>query len=810
MLTTFVGDVRLAARMLRRSPVFTIVAVLCVSIGSGAVTTIFSAMNAVLLRPLPGAADGARLIAIDRRTPDSSEGVSASFEYYDHLRRQSRTLAGIAAWSKVDLSIAIDGAGSAVYGNIVSGNYFAVLGVRPALGRFFAPEEGQTPLADPVVVISHQFWRSRLGADPGAVGRAVSVNGHPFTIVGVAPAGFRGVFTPIETDGWVLLSMQAQLRPGRDLSGAPWLQLFGRLSDGVSRESARQELDNLTAAHIAAATEPASFATYRSVRLFGLTGLPEDASRAIGGFIAALLAAATLVLLIASVNVASMLSARAVARRREMAVRAALGAGRARLVAQLLTESLVLFLLGACGGAVLAFAGTRALERTPIPSDVPLSMELSPDLRVLAFALVVSLIAGVIFGLAPALQAARTDMTTRLRADSAGTGARGSLMSRSLIVGQVALSLLLLVSAGLFLRALERGHRVPPGFELAGVATASLNAESWGYDDARGRAFYRRLRERVAASPDVIAVSYAGVLPLTWGGSGGTIQTEKGSVPAAQLSIGLVSVDADYFTVLQLPLLQGRGLDSSDDERAARVAVINATLARRLSPEGDALGRTFGFHGERVTVVGIAADAKYSHLGEDTPAFAYFPLAQFWQPNQTLLIRTAGDPSRLGPRIHDAMRSIDPALPGPKVITLRDAASIVLLPQRVAAIVTGALGGVGLLLAAVGLYGIIAYSTSRRTREIGVRMALGARRSDVVRLIVHDGMRLVGVGIAIGLSLAFAATRLIAGLLFGVSPLDSVTFVVMSILFAAVAFIASYLPARRAAAASPMTALRSE
>ncbi|MEP6919316.1 MAG: FtsX-like permease family protein, partial [Acidobacteriota bacterium] len=563
----------------------------------------------------------------------------------------------------------------------------------------------------------------------------------------VAPPGFRGVFTPIETNAWVLLGMQQQLRPGRDLSGSPWLRVFGRLAPGVDREAARRELTNLTTEYIANASEPAGYRAYNAPRLYGLTGLPEDASRAVGGFMGLLLAAAALVLLIASVNVASMLSARAVGRRREMAVRAALGAGRGRLVRQMLTESVLLFLLGAGGGVVLALAGTRALEQIPVPSDVPLSMQLSPDLRVLGFSLLVSLVTGVLFGLMPAFQAVRRDISSRLRADSAGGASGGTSIGRILIVGQLALSLLLLVAAGLFLRALDRGHRIEAGFDPSNVATVSFNAEAWGYDEARARTFYRALRDRIAVLPGVSEVSYTGVLPLTWGGSGSSIQAGEGTGSAARIPIGLVSVDAGYFAALRLPILQGRGFDDGDDLHAARVAVINETLARRLSSDGGALGRTFGFGSKRVTVVGIARDAKYSNLGEAAASFAYFPLAQAWQPNQVLLVRTAADPQRLEPRIQEAIRSLDPALPPPAVITLQRATSIVLLPQRIAAMVTGALGTVGLLLVSVGLYGNISYSTTRRTREIGLRMALGAPRPRVIRMIVQDGLWLGIVGV---------------------------------------------------------------
>jgi predicted permease len=806
MPSALAQDCRFALRLLGRTPLFTAVAVLCIALGAGAVTTIFSAMNAVVLRPLPGAADPGRLVDIERRSQDGSERAQASYSLYEQMRDGSKTMADVAAWSKVDLSIGIDGHGHAVYGNIVSGNFFRVLGVKPALGRFFLPQEDRTPLTHPVVVVAHSFWKRQLGADPNAIGKAVTVNGHPFTIVGVAPPGFRGAFTPLDVQAWVPLMMQAQLRPGRDLTTAVWLWTFGRLKPGASVESARQELGAIISNY--AATRVDSYGAYTSATLSPMTGLPVDAKAAFLGFAAIFFGAALFVLLIASVNVAAMLSARGIARRREMAVRAALGAGRGRLVRQLLTEVLLLFLFGGAGAVAFAAVATSALERLPIPGDTPLLLEISPDMRVLVFALLLALVTGLVFGLGPALRAARVDIVARLRSESAGGGTRRTLMSNALIVGQLALSLLLLVAAALFVRALDFGARVNPGFDQSGVATTSLNTESWGYDEAKGRAFYRELRDAVSRLPGVSAVSYTGRIPLTMSGSGDTIAVDN--APGGRAPIQLASVDTGYFAVLRIPLLQGRGFTRQDDDTGPRVAVVNETFARRFWPDGSALGRTFGFRDARVTIVGIARDAKYSDLSESTPAFAYFPLAQMWQRDQALLVRAAGEPHLAASGIERAVLDIDPLLPRPTVIPLTEATGIVLLPQRAAAWVTGGLGIVGLLLAAVGLYGIMAYSSARRTREMAVRMALGAQRADVLGIVVKEGMRLAGLGVAIGVLLAAGATRVIAGLLFGVSPLDPLAFIVMSAVFAVVALVACYLPARRAAAGDLAEVLRAE
>lgn len=806
MFQNFVSDLHFALRMLRKSPVFTIVAVLAISIGSGAVTTIFSAMNAIVLAPLPGTADGSRLVGLELTKPDGRTEMAASSGLYEYLRDGTRKVKGLAAWSKITFSIAAGGEGAVVAGNLVSGNYFSVLGLRPALGRFFALEEDRAAQAAPVVVVSYAFWTAHLGADSSVVGHRVSVNGRPYTLIGVGPPGFRGVISLIPVDGWAPLMMSAQLQPERNAATSQSLRMFGRLKDGVTADAAQSELSTLTAARAIDQATPAAMRKFTGVHASMLRGIPEDARGKFLGFMTLLLGAAGLVLFIASVNVASMLSARAIARRREMALRAALGAGRGRLVAQLLTEILVLFCLGAIGGVALAFAATKAATSFPLPTDVVIAPDMAPDGRVMAFALIVSLVTGLVFGLTPALRAARDDISARLRDGSSGSGSRRTWAGNALIVGQLALSLVLLVAAGLFLRALGTSARVDPGFDRAGVSVASFDSRAWGFDSVKARTFFHSLSDRVAAIPGVTSVSYASFAPLTTRSANDNITLASG----ASLFTWIVNVSGGYFTTLRMPLVAGRVLARTDDGGAPRVAVVNETLAKRLASDGSALGRTFTIRGQLVTVVGIAHDAKYADLSEATPPLAYFSMDQVWQPTWTMLVRTAAGEAQLGQGIHDAMRAVDPNVPRPTVITLERATGITLLPQRIAAVVTGVLGGVGLLLATLGLYGIIAYSVNGRTREMGVRVALGARRADVLRLVIREGMWLALGGVVLGLVLAALATRLIASLLFDVSALDAMTFAGMSLLFIAVALLATYLPARRAAGADPMAALRSE
>ena len=490
MLARLVQDLSYAVRMLRKSPLFTATAVVVIALGAGAVTTIYSAANAILLRPIPGVRDPGSLVQIQRTQSDGHGTLSASYPYTQQLRDNVHSLSGVVGWASTQLNIGVGDTHIAAAGNLVTANYFDVLGVSPELGRFFVPAEDSGAGAHPVVVISHGFWRRALGGDSGVVGRVLDVNGTPLTVIGVAPPSFDGTIPLLRMDAWIPLMMTPQLRPGSTRLTSPntgWLNLFGRLRQGVSRGAAEAEVVAVTrnAANSGAASRTSS--RFSGARLYQLSIMPPEVHDAVLGFFALLFVIATLVLLIASVNVAGMLLARGIGRRRELSVRAALGAARRRLVAQLLTETLVLYGLGAAGGVAIAYGGSRLLEHVPLPADVPLVLHLAPDGRVLTFALGVALVAGLAFGLAPALRSTRIDLATGLRGDTAGSGSNRSRARSALVIGQVALSLLLLVSAGLFMRALERAQRVDPGMDVNGVAVAELNLNIAGYDSVAGR-----------------------------------------------------------------------------------------------------------------------------------------------------------------------------------------------------------------------------------------------------------------------------------------------------------------------------------
>ena len=539
-------------------------------------------------------------------------------------------------------------------------------------------------------------------------------------MIGVAPPAFRGLYTAMAFDAWAPLMMQPQLRPRANLAEGSWLWSFARLRPEIAAPAAEAELSAIVAAQ-------ASLDRGRRHARGVLAAAGDAADRAAGwrrcrpiAFLGVLLGAAALVLVIAGVNVAALLSARYVSRSRDLAVRAALGAGRLRLIRQLLTEVLALFALGALGGFAVASAATAALERLPLPASVPITLEISPDLRVLAFAVAAALAAGLVFGLAPALQGARRDITDRLKAESAGTGRRRSRLGRVLVAGQLALSLVLLVAAGLFVRAVDRGARIDPGYERDGIATTLFDPESWGYDTGASTAFYAAVRDRMATTPGVSAVAYTSRLPLMLGSSIDTI-----AFGTSKREAHYAGVDEGYFDVLRLPIVRGRAIARTDVAGAVRVAIVNQTLARILAPDGDALGRTFRFRDAETIVVGVARDAKYASLDETTPPFFYVPLAQLADPKRALLVR--GPAATAGPAIVEAVRAADPRLPAPRVAAFAEEAQVVLFPQRAAAIVTGALGVTGLLLATLGLYGTIAGSAAARTREIGIRLALGRR-----------------------------------------------------------------------------------
>lgn len=810
LIEAVVTDLRLTLRMLLARPMFSFIVIGAISLGVGGVATIFSGLNALVLRPLPGVTDGDRLVLLDRRTPDYSEGVSASARFYEHVRGHSQSLSGVAAWSRVPLTVVVAQEAYALSANIVSDNYFDVLGVRPAAGRFFDAHSGTE---EPPIVLSHAIWTTHFHRDPAIVGRSIPINGRPYRVIGVAPAAFRGVFTPLRADAWVPLAVQPHVHPQRDLTDQPWLWVFGRLQNRVDAARARSELSALTAGWSSSGGD--RFIRYTSIRLTPLTGLPDDARQALLGFGSVLLGAATLVLIIAAANVSTLLAMRATARRREIGIRTALGAGRGRLVRQLLTETLTLFVLGALGGTLVAAAGTSALERLPIPNDQGLLLELSPDYRVLLFSIVVSLAVGLAFGIVPALRSASRNPVTLLRTASAG-GGRRTWPSSALIIAQMTCSLVLLTTAGLFVRAVVAGASIDPGFDARHVALATFNTQSYGYDEREGKAFYAAVRHRLEDAPGVEGVTFADRVPLTMSNSGALVQVDGAGAAGKQqmrMRVEIGVVDTRYFETLGIRLLAGREFSVNDVSASVPVAIVNETFARRTWPRessASAVGRTYLSGDRRVTIVGVAADSKYSTLSEPPIPFVYRPQAQNWSSGQTMFVRVSGDAAAAAPVIQRAIASVDLFLPRTPVTTLEREASTALLPQKVAAMITGVLGLAGLVLAAIGLYGLVSYGVTLRLREIGVRLALGASPREVVRMVLAQSLRLTLAGAAMGLAASAGATRLVRAYLLTVSAMDAVAFTVALIILLVVALIAAVVPARRAGSADPLSVLRVE
>ena len=809
------NDLKLARRLLVKSPAFTAVVVVTLALGIGLNTAVFSAVDAMLLRPLPGVRSPDELVQVFRSHRGGDRYRASSIPHFNDLRERSRDVfSGVAAWSLEYLSLSTSERPQRVLGTMVSANYFSVLGVGAARGRVFTPDEDVGRGAHPVVVLSDAGWRGLFAGDPGVVGRAVVLNGRSYTVVGVTPPAFKGMAPAVAPALWIPLMQLGHVRPGYD--GAfderdnSFVSVVARLRSGVGLGLAN---DRMAALIAQLGTEHPDY--YRDS---GINLVPQSKAGNIHpgfrdaqlGLSAVVMAVVGVLLLIACANVANLFLARARGRDREMAVRLSLGAGRGAIARQLLTESLAFAGAAGLAGLAVAWWAIGLVNRVSLPMEV----DFRPDLRlsplVLVFTMLVTVGTGLVFGLIPAFQATRPSLVPALKGEAPAGGPR-SRMSRGLVVAQSALSILLLVCAGLFLRSLKAATSIDTGFVSDNLFVAELDPGMQGYARARSEAFYRALAERLAATPSVRAVGLGRHMPMGFSGSAEDVVVPGYAPrPHEDLFMSYNTVSPGYFEAMGIPIVRGRGFTARDDSAAPPALVVNQRFSERFWPGQDALGRTVRMGGRDHTVIGVVPTGKYFSLGEEPTPFMYVAQAQHWRAGMAIFVRTAGAPSAIAATLRSEVAALDPNLPLSNARTMNSHLGIALLPSRLSGAALGVFGLLALGLASVGIYGVVAYSVAQRTREIGIRMALGAAASDAVLLVMRQGLAPVLVGTALGLAGALAVSRLIRSLLYGGSALDPVTFAAVPLVLVGVAMLATWIPARRAAAVDPVLALRQE
>ena len=834
MFGNLIQDLRYSFRVLIKSPGFALVSIISLALGIGANTAIFSLINATLIRQLP-VVQPERLVYVY----NGQIGSVFSYPAYVDLRDQNKVFDGFVAWGGITASLNADQQTDVVVGAIVTGNFFQVLGVKPGLGRLISVEDDKVPGGHPVAVISSGLWQRRFGGDQNIIGRQITLNGQGFTVIGVTPSEFTGAQLGVNRDLFVPMMMQPLMRPPRaGYSGEmnpdllkirynQWLSGLGRLKPGVTVEQAQAAL-NINAVEIGKLNNSPIQNPIFAISPVNI-GDPGQRDQMVS--VARLLMLVVgAVLLIACGNVANLLLVRATARQKEIAIRMAIGAQRSRLIKQFLTESVVLSVIGGAAGLFLGWIAVGALKASPPPAGaLPINPNFQLDVPVLAFTLGLSLVTGIVFGLLPAIRASRPDLIPALKDETfvPPDGARRFTLRNILVIAQVALSLVLLISAGLFLRSLREANAINPGFDANKLVIAPLNINLLRYTSTRSKDFFRQVTDRVQTIPGVESASLARIVQL--GINGGSVRSlliegragedaqlrsEGGGVRAnGQDTVNSNVVTEKYFQTMGIAVLQGRDFGPQDTESSPKVIVVNEAFVNRHFPGEQAMGKRISFRGVQGPwneIVGIVRNSKYLTIGETATPIAYLPLSQNNENGMTLHVRTSVDPSTLVAAIRLEIQSLDKNLPVNNVSTMTDSIGNSLYAARMGAILLGGFSVLAVVLAAVGLYGVMSFSVSRRTREIGIRMALGGDATSVLRMIMKDGMLMVVIGIVIGLGAAKMFTRLLGSFLYNISTTDVITFVSIPILLLVMALLACFLPARRATKIDPMEALRSQ
>jgi len=820
---SFWQDLRYAFRALRNSPWFAALAVVTLSLGIAVNTSIFSVVNGFILRPMP-VPQPEQLAVLSLQQAGDHSLQKFSYPDYVDLRDQSASFSDIIAYKITLGGLAADNRGDHCIVTRVSGNYFSVLGVQPALGRLILPTEGQTPGADAILVLGFSYWQKRFAGDQNVLGKHVEINHHSVTIVGVAPKEFHGTYSIVDSDLYVPLSANVAAKDD-SLVQDTWtrrsdrsLSLMVRLKPGITLKQAQASL-NVVANRIAEQHPD----TDKGISILGfpekLARPDPDPDNTLPAVAAAFMGLAALVLLVACFNVTNVLLVRATARQREMAIRAALGAGRARLVRQYLTESLLLAFLGAGGGMLLSFWATRYLSTLSLGTDLPLQFNFMPDARVYLFALGAALATGVIVGVFPALRVARRDVSSVLHEGGRGSsdGRRRQFARGTLVVAQVAGSLVLLIVAGLFIRSLGKAQTIYLGFNPSNILNFSLDVQQVGYQETQGRAFYRELESRLSNLPGVVSVAQAFSVPLGVMSSFDSLYIEGHPIDPGQQppSVQYNMVTPGYFDTLRIPVHRGRAFSDADDEKAPGVAIINQAMAKQYWPDQDAIGKRFSVKaasGPFLQVVGVVQDGKYRGVVESPSPHFYLPLSQSYMPLRTFHVRTSVPPENLAMQVQSQIRALAPNLSISELQTMNQALQGVngFLFYRLGAQFTGVMGLLGLILAVVGVYSVASYAATQRTHEIGIRMAIGATPRDILKMVLGQGFGVIALGLVVGLAAAFAGTRVLADLFYGVTPSDPVTYAAVATLLFTVALLACWIPARRATRVSPLVALRFE